>query len=65
MAKETGDELSSLAARVMARQTTVGNYGHVSGYLFNLLLRDAKRLAACVLSQDETRGKREEGESNG
>jgi hypothetical protein len=43
--KQSSDAMSSLAAKIMG------------GYMPTL--REIKRLAACVLSQDEVRGKRE------
>lgn len=54
--KQSSDELSSLAAKTIRRKPAVLPVVERSTY--NELLEDAHRLAASVMSQDETKGKR-------
>lgn len=54
--RETSDELSSLAGKILNEPEREGDE-HLS---FNALLKQAKRLAGSVLSQDETAGARED-----
>jgi hypothetical protein len=52
--KQTSEELSTMAARVLRLSTKTS--AQVSRLEYNELLHIAKRLAGSVLSQDESKG---------
>jgi hypothetical protein len=54
--KETSDELSSLAARIMYLSNKLKEHGHK---YITLEIKDVQSLCGSVIGQDETKGPRD------